>query len=128
MDKDVFTADDMIGVCEVDVEETVEEGRLAKWYELHYRQKLAGEIFIETIYTEDQYESDSIVNLTTRDVKNGTMRARSGLKAAAKNVIGYVERKPRQSNKVKTQASFSNDDTLSFCELEQILDNELKAA
>jgi hypothetical protein len=121
MDKDTLTADDMIGVCEIDMQESIEEGRMAKWYELHYKRKLAGEILVETIYTKDQYSEDSIVNFGTREIRNGTMRARTGQKAAAKNIIGYVERKPRQSKEEK--AKNSTFESTSYCsEYEALLD------
>jgi len=120
MDKDTLTADDMIGVCEIDLQETIEEGRAAKWYELHYKRKLAGEILIETIYSKEQYAQDSVINFGTKEVKNGTQRARSGMKAAAKNIFNYVERKPRQAKEVRTQKSSS--ETVSSLDYSELLD------
>jgi len=65
-DKDLFH-DDKIGTFEVDLREVETQGRLKKWYPIFYKEKPAGEILVETIYTGDSTVgvSQGIVNPTT---------------------------------------------------------------
>ena len=52
-DKDTFSKDDIIGVGQIDLN-TIQPGAVsAKWYPLFFKQKPAGEILIEVIFTPD---------------------------------------------------------------------------
>jgi hypothetical protein len=105
MDKDTLTSDNIIGVCEIDLEEVEEEGRMAKWYELHYKRKLAGEILVETIFTKEQFDQDAILDSGTREVRSNIIRGHPGLKMAAKHIIDYRE-KPQREEKGKEISSY----------------------
>jgi hypothetical protein len=95
MDKDTLTPDDTIGVCEVDLQEVEEEGRVIKWYELHYKRKLAGEILVEAIFTLDECPQDPLLYVGKKLVKKEIIRRHPAQKAAARHIINYKEKKPR---------------------------------
>jgi Ca2+-dependent lipid-binding protein len=95
MDKDTLTSDDIIGVCEIDLQEVEDEGRVAKWYELHYKRKLAGEILIEATFSTEQCPQEPIVYSGKKVVKREITRGHPGNKAAARHIIAYKEKKLR---------------------------------
>jgi len=53
LDKDTFSKDDIIGVGQIDLNQLAPGTVSAKWYPLFYKQKPAGEILIEAIFTPD---------------------------------------------------------------------------
>lgn len=96
MDKDTLTADDTIGVCEIDLQEVEDEGRLFKWYELHYKRKLAGEILIEATFTREQCPQEAILYTGKKVVSKEPTKRSSAQKEAARHIIGYREKAPKQ--------------------------------
>src|SRR5688572_22017012 len=50
-DKCTFLPDGTIGSCEVSLDEIQSKGKLRKWYDLKYKDLIAGQILIEVIYT-----------------------------------------------------------------------------
>ena len=112
MDKDTLTSDDLIGVCEIDLQEVDEEGKIAKWYELHYKKKLAGEILIETTFTENQQgPEEPLLYVGRKRTKGEIMKEHPAHKTAAKHIISYVEKIPKkiQASFRHTNGSSSND-------------------
>jgi len=111
MDKDTLTSDDMIGICEIDLHEVEDEGKVLKWYELHYKRKLAGEILIETTFTREQDGPDSPLLYVNRQlVEKETMKDHNrAQKVAAKHIISYQERPARavvvKEQKINTSGS-----------------------
>jgi len=122
MDKDTLTSDDMIGICEIDLHEVEDEGKVLKWYELHYKRKLAGEILIETTFTKDQDGPDSPLLYVNRQLveKETSKDQNRAQKVAAKHIISYQERPARavvaREQKVNTSGSSSNIWTLNDLE------------
>jgi len=109
MDKDTYTSDDMIGICEIDLQEVEEEGKVLKWYELHYKRKLAGEILIETSFVKDQEGPESPLLYVKRElVEKETMKDRIAEKIAAKHIISYQEKPQRAVKEQKVNTSGSS--------------------
>jgi Ca2+-dependent lipid-binding protein len=54
IDKDTFTPDEIIGVCQLNLYELPSGNDTKKWYPLFYQQKPAGEILLEVIFISDQ--------------------------------------------------------------------------
>jgi len=52
-DKDMMNKDDIIGVGQIDLNKLPHGEVTAQWYPLFYKQKPAGEILIEVIFTPD---------------------------------------------------------------------------
>ena len=50
MDKDRVTHDDQIGSFTLDLREAQATGQVSKWYPLSYKDRSAGEIFLEVVY------------------------------------------------------------------------------
>ena len=50
MDRDKFTKDDAVGTFSIDLKEVEALGRVSKWYPIVYKNKAAGQIFIETSF------------------------------------------------------------------------------
>jgi len=107
MDKDTLTADDTIGVCEIDIQEVEEEGRVLKWYELHYKRRLAGEILIEAAFMQEDSSQDALLYVGKKLSKKEIVRQRTGKKAAAKHIISYQEKKLRPVEKASEKSNLS---------------------
>jgi len=120
MDKDTITADDTIGVCEIDLQEVKEEGRQAKWLELHYKRKLAGEILVESIFMKDKHTREATVYVDGAAVKSEAPKRYSGQKAASKHIIDYKEKEPL---KEKESEITTLEESLEYRVLD-LLDNE----
>ena len=56
-DKDTLSADDIIGVTQVDINSLSSGHSAAKWYPLFFQKKPAGEILLELTYTPDHQSS-----------------------------------------------------------------------
>jgi len=54
-DKDTFSKDDIIGVGQIDLNQIAPNKVSAKWYPLFFKQKPAGEVLIEIIFTPDAH-------------------------------------------------------------------------
>jgi len=53
-DKDTFTKDDLIGVCQVDLNPLDSKNNISRWYPVFNNKKPAGEILVELTYTPAQ--------------------------------------------------------------------------
>ena len=53
MDKDFLSADDLIGVAEIDLTDVETRNVTGRWYSLYYEQRQVGEILFEIIWTPD---------------------------------------------------------------------------
>ena len=96
MDKDTLTADDTIGVCEIDLQEVEDEGRLAKWYELHYKKKLAGEILIEAVYTKEQLPKEFMLYSGKTEIIRESIKRHLVDRAVSKHIFDYKQKEPRR--------------------------------
>jgi Ca2+-dependent lipid-binding protein len=99
MDKDTLTSDDLIGVCEIDLQEVEDEGKVTKWYELHYKRKLAGEILIETTFTKEQEgPKEPLLYVKKKRALYEKMKGHDSEKSAARHVISYQAKRQRVLN------------------------------
>jgi len=97
MEKGTLTADHTIGVCEIDLQEVEEEGNVLKWYELHYKKKLAGEILLETIFVREQESPKTpLVYVGRKLVEKEIVTGHLAQKVAAKHLISYQEKNYRK--------------------------------
>lgn len=53
-DKDTFSSDEIIGVCQINLDELSSQSVTARWQPLFYNQKPAGDLLVELVYTADQ--------------------------------------------------------------------------
>ena len=58
-DKDTVTADDIIGVTQIDLTTLVPSNITAKWYPIFYKQKSAGEVLLEIVFTPNENPQNS---------------------------------------------------------------------
>jgi len=96
MDKDTLTSDDLIGVCEIDLQEVEEETKVTKWYELHYKRKLAGEILIETTFDKEQEgPKEALLYVNKKRALYEHLKGHDADKSAARHIISYQEKRSR---------------------------------
>jgi len=69
-DKDTFSSDEIIGVCQINLNEIPPGSVSAKWYQLFYNQKSAGEVLIEIIYTPDHVQTVKTIITDTHEHHN----------------------------------------------------------
>jgi len=69
MDKDLISADDLIGVAQIDLDDVEARNVTARWYPLYFEQRQAGEILFEIIWTPDPVSANQ-----EQDNQNKTLR------------------------------------------------------